>query len=156
MNEEYNLHPYHNRTDSLANITVTPVMIEHLRATRPWVRFLSVLMFISVGLMFLAGLVMMVSFAAPAGMKGAGVGPILGVFYWVIGILYLAPALFLYRFASSIDDLLKGGGDVALEMALGSQKSFWRFVGITALIFICLYALILLVAVFGAVSMSRF
>ena len=40
MNPEYNISPFHNQTDSLANIPVTPLMIEHLQATKPWVRFI--------------------------------------------------------------------------------------------------------------------
>ncbi|MEK7723066.1 MAG: hypothetical protein AAB336_01840 [Acidobacteriota bacterium] len=156
MNEEYNLHPYHNHEDGLMNIKVTSVMIDHLRATKPWVKFLSILMFISVGLMFLGGLVMMVSFSAPAGMRGAAFGPILGIIYWIFGGLYLAPAYFLFRFASSIDDLLKGGGDVAMEMALGSQKSFWRFIGITTLVVVSFYILFIVLAIGGAMSMRSF
>lgn len=156
MSEEYNLHPYHNRTDSLANIAVTPVMIEHLRATKPWVRFVSIVMFIMVGIIFLAGLMIIVSSSAPVGMRGGAFGPLLGIFYWLMGGLYLPPAVFLYRFASYIDDLLKGGGDVAMEMALASQKSFWRFSGIVTLIVFCIYALIFGVAIIGVFSMRSF
>lgn len=156
MNEQYNLDPYHNQTDGLSNIPVTPLMIEHLRATRPWVLFLSILMFISVGLMFLGGLLAIVATSSPAGMRGAAFGPIVGIIYWIIGGLYLAPAIFLFKYASSIQDLLRGGGDVAMEAALESQKSFWRFTGIVTLVVICVYALVILMAIFGAMSMGRF
>lgn len=150
--EEYNLNPYHNQTDSLANVPVTPLMIEHLRATKPWVRLISVIMFISVGFMFLAGIIMMFM-PSPSGM--GGFGPMIGIFYLLLGGLYLVPAFFLHQYASSIWDLLQGGGDVAMEAALGSQKSFWRFVGILTLVIICIYALIFVVAIFSTVSMFR-
>lgn len=154
MNEEYNLHPYHNQTDSLANITVTPLMIESLRATKPWVKFLSILMFIMVGLVFLGGLAMM--FASPMGMRGgASVGPLMGFVYWIMGGLYLAPAIFLYRYASSIDDLVRGGGDTAMEMALESQKSFWKFTGIVTLVVLCFYLIMIVLAMFAAMSVFR-
>ena len=155
MKEEYNLNPYHNQTDSLANIPVTPLMIEHLRATRPWVKFLSIMMFISVGLCFLGGLLMMIASSSPV-MRGAGLGPLIGLVYWVMGGLYLAPAVFLYRYASSIQDLLQGGGDIAMESALESQKSFWRFMGIMTLVVLCIYGLIILFGIFAAMSMRRF
>lgn len=154
MNEEYNLHPYHNHPDNSTSITVTPVMIEHLKATKPWVRFVSIVMFIMVGLSFLGGLGILLSSATPA-LRGVGFGPVLAIIYWVMGALYLAPAVFLYRFASYINDLLKGGGDVALEMALGSQKSFWRFTGIVTLVVICLYAVFILIAIFAGLSAMR-
>ncbi len=153
MNQEYNPSPYHNQPDSLANIPVTPLMIEHLRATKPWVRFISILMFISVGFMFLAGLAMMFM-PSPMGGRMTGMGAI-GILYFVLGGLYRAPAFFLYQYASAIQDLLRGGGDVAMETALGSQKSFWRFSGILTLVIICIYALVFIFAIVGAMSFLR-
>src|SRR5689334_4359332 len=154
MNPEYNLSPYHNQRDPLANIPVTPLMVEHLRATKPWVRLISVIMFISVGLMFLGGLAMFFVPATP-GLRGTGVGPLIGIFYFIFGGLYLIPAYFLHQYASSIQELLNGGGDSAMENALGSQKSFWRFVGILTLILICLYALVFVFAILGALTAFR-
>jgi hypothetical protein len=152
MNEEYNLHPYHNQTDSLAQNSITPLMIESLRKTKPWVRFMSIIMFISVAFMFLGGLLMFVSSTA-LGMRGASFGPLVGILYWIFGGLYLIPAIFSHRYASSIGDLLSGGGDTAMEMALESQKSVWKFFGITTLVVISIYALIILFAIFGAIGM---
>lgn len=150
MSQEYNLSPYHNQKDPLANVPVTPIMIEHLRGTKPWVRFVSVVMFILAGLIFLGGLAMML--IPSSGMGGYGLGPLIGILYILMGGLYLAPAFFLHQFASSIGDFLNGGGDSAMENALGSQKSFWRFVGILTLIVIGLYALIFVFAMLGAMS----
>lgn len=152
MSQEYNLSPYHNQTDPLANVPVTPLMIEHLRATKPWVRFMSIMMFILSGLIFLGGLAMMFM---PTGSSGFGLGPLVGIIYFVMGGLYLVPAFFLHQFASSINDFLNGGGDSAMENALGSQKSFWRFVGILTLVVICIYGLIFLFAILAGMSAFR-
>lgn len=154
MIQEYNLSPYHNQSDPLANVPVTPLMVEHLRATKPWVRFMSVIMFISVGLMFLLGAAMMLM-PSPAGMRSVGFGPIVGIIYFIIGAFYLVPGYFLHQYASSIQDFLNGGGDSAMENALGSQKSFWRFVGILTLVVICLYALVFFFAILGMMSAIR-
>ena len=155
MSQEYNLSPYHNQTDPLANVPVTPLMVEHLRATKPWVRLISVVMFISVGLMWLGGVAMMFMSSA-MGMRDSGfVGPVVGIIYIILGGLYIFPAYFLHQYASSINHLVQGGGDSAMENALGSQKSFWRFVGILTLVIISLYALIFLFAIFGAMSAMR-
>jgi hypothetical protein len=143
--EEYNLSPYHNQTDNMANIPVTPLMIEYLQATKPWVRFMSVITFILAGLMILLGLFMILMPIAP-GMQGFGIGPVIGIAYILMAGLYVAPAVFLYQFASAIGDLMLGGRDVAMEAALGSQKSFWRFVGILSLVLICIYALLIVIA----------
>ena len=156
MSEEYSLNPYQNHSNSLANIAVTPTMIDHLRATKPWVRFMSIIMFICAGLMVLAGLVLVFLPLASLG-SGRGIGAfggsIIGIAYVLLAGFYIFPAYFLHRFASSIGDLLRGGGDVAMETALGSQKSFWRFSGIMTLVVICLYAFFIVVMIlFGAAA----
>lgn len=157
--QEYNVNPYQNQTDSLSNIPVTPLMIDHLRATKPWVRFMSITTFILAGLMVLGGLLMFLLPTGP-GMERLGLGPLVGLIYLLLALLYIAPAYFLHQFASSIGNLMRGGGDVAMEAALASQKSFWRFVGISTLVIICLYALIfvgaILFGIMSAVSRSNF
>lgn len=120
--EEYSVNPYQNYTDSLTNIPVTPLMIDHLRATKPGVRFVWIVSFILAALMVVAGLAMILLSTATPAMAGFGFGPIVGVIYILFAGLYIAPAYFLHQFASSIGNLMQGGGDVALEAALGSQK----------------------------------
>lgn len=144
--QEYDVSPYQNQTDSLSNIPVTPLMIDHLRATKPWVRFMSIMSFIGAGFMVLVGLGLIVLSMVPGMPSNFGFGPLLGVIYILFAAVYIVPAYFLHQFASSIRNLLNGGGDVAMETALASQKSFWRFVGILTLVFICLYALFIVVA----------
>jgi hypothetical protein len=150
MSQEYNLNPYHNHEDPL-NVPVTPLMVEHLRTTKPWVRFISIMMFIATGFMFLAGLAMLFV-PSPPGMNSFSFGPVLAIFYFIFGGLYLVPAYFLFQYASYIQDFINGGGDSAMESTLESQKSFWRFIGILTLVIICLYALIFLFAIFGTMS----
>jgi hypothetical protein len=164
MNEEYSLNPQQDHSYSLTNIPVTSTMIDHLRATKPWVRFMSTVMFVLAGLMILLGVVM---FLLPFGSAlskpgGAGIGSmgasgaIIGFVYILMAGFYIAPAYFLHRFASSISDLLRGGGDVAMEAALGSQKSFWRFSGISTLVVICIYGFFFIIMIlFGAAALFR-
>lgn len=102
-----------------------------------------------VGLMFLGGVVMMF-LPSPPGMRGFGFGPIIGIIYILMGGLYIFPAYFLHQYASSIQDFLQGGGDTAIENALGSQKSFWRFAGILTLVIIGIYAAVIAFAILGA------
>lgn len=130
---------------------ITPLMIEHLRATKPWVRLMSIILFISVALIFLgAGIILLM----PTGMGGSGFSLLIAVVYLALGALYLFPAYFLHQYASSIRNLEQGGGDVAMEEALRNQKSFWRFVGITTLVVICIYAVVLVFVMLGATMMT--
>jgi hypothetical protein len=115
---------------------------ELLRQTKPWVRFLSVLGFIGVGLMCLAG-----AFGAAAAVVTGDPNMVaVSLIYPVAALLYLFPSLFLFRYASRIADFLRGGQAAQLEAALAAQKSFWKFVGILTVVMLVLYVGILAVA----------
>ena len=130
--------PY--RTDDRAEVSAAAV--EMLRQTKPWVTFLSVMAFIGSAFMLLGGVSMMVLGAfVPSG----GASPIpaaaLGAIYIPMALLYVYPALKLWGFSSAIGRLLASRSSMDLEAALGQQKSFWKFAGITTIVMIALYGL---------------
>ena len=126
---------------------VTPTVLAMLSQTQPWVRFLSVLGFIVSGLMVLGGLIAFVA------TMGRGVGFIF-LMYIPMGLLYFFPSLFLFRYASRIANLRMTRGVEQLEDALAAQKSFWKFVGIAALIVISLYLVALAAFIILPIVMS--
>ncbi|HUF18392.1 MAG TPA: type II secretion system protein GspG [Thermoanaerobaculia bacterium] len=121
--------------------TLTPAMIESLRRTKPWVRFLSVLGFIAAGFMVLAGLALAVIAMVSEGPEFPGIfGLIVGLLYFLLALLYIFPSLYLSRYATAIGRALRPGPkSSAVEEALGHQKSFWKFAGIMALVMLLLY-----------------
>jgi hypothetical protein len=117
---------------------ITSAMTEYLKQTKPWVRFISILLFIGIGLLVLGGLVIMISAGA---MSSGGSSPfgavpaaLIGSIYAVLGLLYFFPALFLFRYADGIKKALTVDLVGGMEDALRNQKSFWRFLGILMLI----------------------
>jgi hypothetical protein len=135
-----------------ADASVTPLAVEMLRQTQPWVRFLSVLAYIAFALVLIGALVVL-AFGV-----STGSGEMLFVFpiYALLGALYLAPAIFLGRYASCIARLRMSLRARDLEGALAAQKSFWRFAGILALVVIAFYALVIIFIIFGPGSMTFF
>ncbi|HEX2253111.1 MAG TPA: DUF5362 family protein [Thermoanaerobaculia bacterium] len=126
---------------------ITAPMLTSLRETRPWVRLVSIVGFVMAALVLVMGVFVtlaggMGGLLGDAGMSG-GVGIAVGLLYVVLGVLYVVPSLYLFRYARAIGRLLDGGRGPALEEALGHQRAFWRLVGILVLIVIGLYALIL-------------
>lgn len=117
--------------------------INMLRETRPWVRCVSVVMFLGSGFMVFGGIAAMFSFV------GA-----FGLLYVALAGLYIVPAIFLWRFAERINVALRERSAYALGSALEAQKSFWKFVGITMLIILGLYGVLFVVGM--ATTMSRF
>jgi hypothetical protein len=132
--------------------TVPASVVTLLAQTRPWVRLMSILTFIALGLSGLGFLVMLAVGRGLGGRMGAtSLIPLL----IVLGF-YIPPAIFLWRYADAIRRLQEGGGMPALEEALSNQKSFWKYVGIFAVVMLCLYALFFLGAfLFTAVLKSR-
>ena len=135
--------------------------VSMLRQTKPWVRFISVMMFIGSAFMVLGGLFMMAigagGGAGGAGWPGAAFGVGLGVAYIVFALLYIVPAVFLWKYADRIAVFMRERSTGALASALESQKSFWKFVGILMLIMLVIYAGIFVLGIFGAIvgAMAR-
>ncbi len=122
-----------------------------LRQTKPWVRLISVLMLIGSAFMVFGGVAMMAMGAA--GMPGMP-GAILGLVYIVMAILYVVPAVYLWRYAGRIGSFLQQESIGSLASALEAQKSFWKFVGIVALIVLCIYAFIIVFAAIAGIASS--
>ncbi|MFT7641128.1 MAG: hypothetical protein ACI9G1_002873 [Pirellulaceae bacterium] len=118
---------------------------EMLRQTKPWVRFMSVMMFIGSAFMVLAGLGMIIT-SAYAWMPGNFVA-LMGAIYIVMALLYIVPAIFLWKYASQIAIFLGDRSASTLASALESQKSFWKFVGVVMLVIIILYGVGIIFAI---------
>lgn len=127
--------------------------VEALRGTRPWVLLFSILGFLFTALLVLGGLASLLGGGAmfvsepgaTAGPAGMMVG--LALVYLLMGLLYLLPSLYLYRYASRIAHLGEGGGATALVDALEQQRRFWRLAGIVVLVGVVVYGLIVVVAI---------
>ena len=113
-----------------------------LKQTRPWVRFMSIIVFIGAAVSLLVGL-MSFLFEVTGSLFGAqdevfgglrGGGFILGLVYFVLAILYIPPGIFLTRYAAAIRTLESTGTSKALENALKYQKSFWRYIGMLTVV----------------------
>ena len=141
-----------------ADISLSPAGQRFLNQTRPWVRFMSVMMFIGAAFMVLMGLLMVVmgigtgAMSVSQGRLGGlmnALGPaIAGVFYMILALLYIAPGVFLSRYASSIKLLETSRSGQALQDALKHQKSFWRYIGIATLIGLILAAVAIFASIF--------
>ncbi len=131
---------------------------EALRRTKPWVILISVLLWIGVGFMLL-----LAAFMLFAGIAGSAIGNtaipqgLLGVgmacLYGLMSLLYIFPAIFLWRYGRSIGRMLDSASVNELEGALEAQKSFWKFTGVAAIVVMAFYILMFVgLLVFGLIS----
>lgn len=114
-------------------VKVTGSMMDSLRLTKPWTKLLAILGFVGTGFMVLLGAGFMI-FASVFSQQKNGPPAFVGFFYILFAVLYFVPALYLFKYSSSIGSFLKSKSAGDLESALAHQKSFWKFTGIAALI----------------------
>lgn len=137
---------------------------QYLEQTRPWVRFMSVMMFIGAGLLVLLGISLMLAglaghFSSTTGglvpLPGSIGGVILGMVYIVFSVLYIAPGVFLARYASAIKLLQSNRTAEMLEDALRHQKSFWRYLGILTVVMLFVGLLVMVLSIVAALFWAR-
>ena len=126
----------------------TAQAMEMLRQTRPWVRFMGIMLYIIAGLSAAGGIVLFVLLITTGGRNTDGW---LGFLYVPFALLYLVPGIYLNRYASRIAQLQQFNREDMLEEALAAQKSFWKFCGIALIVIIALY--IALAAVMMVIAM---
>lgn len=119
----------------------SPLVIDELARTRPWVRFLSIATWI--GTLFFLSAALFLYANAGKELEGARqVGQAL--FYGLLGLALMYPALKLGHYASKIGDLVRSRTMGDLEKALLQQRLVWKFYGI-------LTAIYLLIALLGLI-----
>jgi hypothetical protein len=132
------------------NGTVGAAVVDQLARTRGWTRLFSVLLWIGAAFLILAGGTMML-FGLIAGgaaeqmeQQLAAIGGALGlgIFYFLMAIFYIYPALKLGGYSSRISDLINAPSETNLIAALNEQRAFWKYVGILMVVMLALYAVI--------------
>jgi hypothetical protein len=145
---------------------VSTAAVGALAATKPWVRFMSVMVFIGAGLMVLAAIAMGAAVAMGGGMmKSTGgaanpfagpMGLVLVAVYVVLAIVYIFPGVKLWKYASCIAMLMQTGRHEDLVAALNQQRSFWKFMGVLVLVMLVVYMLAIVAGgLFAGISAAR-
>jgi hypothetical protein len=143
-------HQNETATDSAKqpiSFSITEPMLTSLRQTKPWARFLSILGFISISFMVIGGTINIFVLSGDNSQNSFLQVILLGTLNILMGLLYLFPSLFLFKFSSAIGRLLDGGGSREMEEALSNQKSFWKFIGILTIIMFCIAILGIVAAI---------
>jgi hypothetical protein len=151
-------------TPEVLPVNLTANAQRHLSQTGPWVRFLSIMMFIGAAFIILAGAGLVLMGLAGLGSStnpfGSGSMPsgmafLLGPIYIVMALLFYAmPGIFLFRYASAIKALKLTPSALALEAALRNQKTFWRYLGIMAIVMLAIFVLAVMAGIFFAIILS--
>jgi len=131
--------PYQNPQETYANIkSVDPKIVAAAKATKPWLRFLAIMGFLSSGLMLLLGFVMIGLSAIASEFAEMSIlqGLMIGSFYILGAFVYLLPTIKLWKYGTSINNLALSNKPEDLFQFIEAQRSFWKTIGVISLIWI--------------------
>jgi hypothetical protein len=132
---------------------VPDLVLEPLRATRPWVTFFAIVGFVGAGFMGLAGLAMLGSGGVGSGRSS--IPGAVGLAYLVLGAILIFPSLHLLRYGSAIARLVRDPHMERLGAALGHQRAYWKLVGIIVAVCLALYPLAIILGVVAFLAAKR-
>jgi hypothetical protein len=132
-----------NTITELEQLTLSGKAKGFLRETARWARFLSILGFVSIGIMVVFSLFASTIFNAipQAQLVPFDFGLVMTITYLVLAIIYFFPVYYLYQFSSKMKTALLTKNNDILSDAFEVLKSHYKFIGVLTIIMLSLYAL---------------
>jgi Family of unknown function (DUF5362) len=131
---------------------INETAIEYLRSSAKWSMFLAIMGFIGIGLMILGALAIATIGSLSGGVMGGipGMQTGIAIIYIVMALLYFFPIYYLYKYASDMKNALNQKDNELLTNSLGHLKSHHKFLGVSIIVIMSLYALFIIgMIIFG-------
>ena len=122
--------------------------LDNLNVTRKWTTFLSVLGFIFLGLIIVAGLATTL-FLTTFKSQQANLGipeSLMIIFFIAIAALYFFPVFFLFRFSRNTRDAIQKHDQKKLVKGFRNLRLFFAYLGIMVILVLSVYLVLLLFA----------
>ena len=143
---EENLPKFENREELVVNSD----MAIDLRKAMSWAKFLSIMMFIGTGMMFLLSIV---CFAVdPSTWFDNDMGPGAGV-YLAVTVIYFFLSYFMYMFSVKIKRAIADGDKAAFGSGIRNMKYYFQLGGILTIVAL---GLVVLLIILGLIGMAAF
>ena len=140
----------------MENLNLNQASLSFLSQIRSWTRIISIIMFIMIGFMILAGIMMSVMMKTLVSNELQTPMPFpagaMALMYVLMAVLYFFPVYYLYRFSENLGHALNTGSEDALTTSLQFLKNHYTFVGVLLIIGIVLMALAFIIAIFIGVA----
>tara|TARA_R110002049_G_scaffold307558_3_gene508408 strand:- start:53 stop:523 length:471 start_codon:yes stop_codon:yes gene_type:complete len=151
--QEHSVDPT-NGDNTPTSIIIDKIALNYLNETRKWSSILAIWGFICIGLLLIMAIFSGTLFSAYDQMAQMSTMPynpsiFIAVVYVLVGVLYLFPTLYLYKFSTQLKAALSNMDTDSLTEAFKNQKSLYKFMGILVIILIGLYALVFVGAGFA-------
>lgn len=125
-----------------------PEILNDLNSTRKWTMFLSVLGFIFLGLLIVAGLATSL-FLSTFKTSEANLGipeSLMILIFIIVGAIYFFPVFFLFRFSRNTRDAIQNLDQQKLQKGIRNLRLYFTYIGIMVIVVLTIYVLALLVA----------
>ncbi|MES2554897.1 MAG: DUF5362 family protein [Bacteroidota bacterium] len=136
---------------SSSELKVTEYIRRDLTTAAKWGKFLAIIGFVVIGLMFIAALAMLISASTmPSFISGQFF--LMGFIYLVMTVIFVFPTLYLLRFSNSTQIGLRSEKQVDFEYGIENLRSLFKFMGIYTIIVFGLYILVILFGLFSELT----
>lgn len=116
----------------------------YMLETARWTRFLAIIGFVLMGLMFVGGLFTMFSLKDSSFAAGIpGYSTMLFAVYIGFALLYFYPTLELFRFSKNIKLAMASSDAGLFNTAMKNQRNMFRFIGILIIILLAFYGAVI-------------
>ena len=142
-----------NAITELEQLTLTSRAKGFLKETAKWCKFLSILGFLGLGLLFLSSFFISTIYASMPQSTSIpfNLGTAMTIFYIIMIAIYIFPLYYLHQFSVKLKKALTSKDDEVLANALEMLKSHYKFVGVFTIIMLSIYILAGIVGLMGAI-----
>jgi cytochrome bd-type quinol oxidase subunit 2 len=146
-----------NEENADIQLTIDRSAKQYLNETRKWSMFLSIMGFISIGVLLLFALFAGTFYSAVNNNLATGNMPfaptiLISILYIVFGVIYIFPTLYLYRFSIKLKVALTSNDSLSLTDAFKNQKSMYKFMGIFVIIILAFYVFSAIIGLIAMIS----
>lgn len=136
--------------DLLANdLYVTESIQENFLISSKWGKFLSIVGFISCGLLVIGGIYLATNSSLGQLSRFGATAPTLGLTYIIMAGLLFFPCLYLFKFSAKVKEAVVNTRQDSFESSIESLKAMFKFYGILTIIILGFYLIIILVLMVG-------
>lgn len=122
---------------------------KYLLSTSKWMKFMAIIMSISVAMMVVVAIVMLAGSTIMNQIPGFESFPawIFGLLYLIIAVIYIFPLIYMFRASSAAREVVEANDNEMMVEFLKNNKSFWKFCGIFTIVMLGFCALVVPVCV---------
>lgn len=142
------------------NLTLQMQSAKYINSTCKWMKFLSIVMIISIAFLFLGGVACIATGSALGSMANnplmdaamPGIGIFVGIVYIICAIICVFPTIFMMRAANAGKAAVALHDNSKMAEFARNTKSYWKFTGIVTIVALSFAVLCMLGGIVAGVA----